>query len=169
MGEFNARAATPSDRAAIETLLAATYPRLLAGAYTPEVLEAAMPYMIRAQDSLLQSGTYFVALDDSQPVAAGGWTPEAPGTGIVARGIGHIRHVVVAHDRAGQGLGRRLMDHIAEDAIAGGIETMECLATLNAVAFYQAMGFEVLEDLTVTFPDGARLPSVRMQNRVREN
>ena len=50
------RHATPSDLAAVDALLARSYPRLLAADYPPSVLVTAVPIIARARPELLASG-----------------------------------------------------------------------------------------------------------------
>ncbi len=152
-----------ADRDAVEAMLVETYPALLAPDYDADVLALAMPKMVRAQDALLTSGSYFIGHDGGGvAVCAGGWTRAAPGTGNVVSGLGHIRHVVARLDRAGTGVGGALMAHIFEDARAAGMTRLECLSTLTAQAFYARRGFVLDEAIDVPMGEGAVLPSVRM-------
>ena len=57
------RVATPADLAAVDALLARSYPRLLAADYPPSVLVTALPLISRARPELLASGTYYVVED----------------------------------------------------------------------------------------------------------
>ena len=50
------RHATPSDLAAVDALLARSYPRLLAADYSASVLVTAVPIIARARPELLASG-----------------------------------------------------------------------------------------------------------------
>ena len=52
----------PADLAAVDALLARSYPRLLAADYPPSVLVTALPLISRARPELLAVGTYWVAL-----------------------------------------------------------------------------------------------------------
>src|SRR5438034_469872 len=112
--DFQVRLATPDDEAAVDRLLAASYPRLSAGAYEAQAFARALPFMTKANRRLLASGSYFVAQVSAGPprvresagfpsppvggvrksclVGAGGWTRERPGTAEVEDHLGHIRH-----------------------------------------------------------------------------
>ena len=59
------RPSTLSDLAAVDALLARTYPKLLKADYPPSVLVTALPLISRAQPKLLTCGTYYVVEDDA--------------------------------------------------------------------------------------------------------
>ncbi|WP_371157367.1 GNAT family N-acetyltransferase [Jannaschia sp. 2305UL9-9] len=162
------RPATPDDAAAIDTLLAASYPRLLAEDYARDVLAAALPRMVRAQPALLASGTFYLLFStDGALVAAGGWTRQAPGrTGTVQPGVGNIRHVAAHPDHLRQGHARPLMQHIIQDARRCGVTRLDCLSTLTAVPFYASLGFDRLANLDVAMGPDITFPSVRMVRAV---
>lgn len=163
MAAIGFRTTTLDDRPAVEAMLSETYPALLAPDYDAGVLAAAMPMMITAQDALLSSGHYFVGCDAAGiEVCAGGWTEAAPGGGALVPGLGHIRHVVVRLDRAGQGVGRALMVHVMDDARRAGMTRLECLSTRTAERFYAGHGFVREEEVVVPMGPKAALPSVRM-------
>ncbi len=157
-------ATTPDDRDEVEALLAETYPALLAADYSPDLLAAILPAIIVPRESLLASGTYFIARDTAGlTLAAGGWTREAPGPErAVTPGTGHIRHVVTRLGRTGEGIGRALMRHLMDDARAAGMARLDCLSTLTAVPYDAACGFAVEAQVDVPVGPGLVLPSVRM-------
>lgn len=66
--DFIVRSAAKGDIAAVDALLARTYPRLLKPDYPPSVLVTALPLISRAQPALVTSGTYYVAAS-SAPAA----------------------------------------------------------------------------------------------------
>lgn len=153
------RWATPTDAAAVTALLARSYPVLMRDAYPPDVLAAALPLMTRANPVLLASGRYLLAeTADGALVGSGGWSEEEPGTKRREPGLGHIRHVAVDPAATGAGIGRGLIARCAEAALAHGITRFECLSSLNAEAFYAALGFRRVRAVdallagTVTFP-----------------
>lgn len=151
------RPTTLADLAAVDALLARSYPKLLKEAYPPSVLVTALPLMSRAQPKLLKCGTYYAVIRDGEIVGAGGWTPDR-----AKRGLGHIRHIVSDHRLVRQGIGRALLDHIKAEARRAGIVEMECWATRNAVPFYMSVGFQKLGLIDVQLQPGITFPSVRM-------
>jgi hypothetical protein len=106
----------------------------MAVAYDGAVLAKALPAMTRANASLLASGTYFVALDESDSVVAcGGWTARQPGATEVQPGLGHIRHFATHPQHVLKGLARAIYDMCEAQAIAAGMEIFSCFASTNAL------------------------------------
>ncbi len=157
------RTARRDDLGAIDALLGASYPALLKHDYPPSILVTAIPLISRAQPNLIASGTYFVAeAEDGALVAAGGWTRGAPPGGHADAKVGHIRHVVTDYRRTRQGIGRRLMRVIIEDAQVAGMARLDCMSTLTAEAFYQSCGFRTLGDVAVPLRQGITFPAKSM-------
>jgi len=158
------RASTPADLAAVDALLAGSYPRLLKRDYPPSVLVTALPLISRAQPALLGSGTYYVAEDaQGEIIGAGGWSVDRQ-----LRHRGHIRHVVADHRLQRRGIARRLVGHALRIASAAGLREMECWATLTAVRFYEAMGFAGEGPMEVPLAPGITFPCMRMRQRLEQ-
>jgi GNAT superfamily N-acetyltransferase len=164
------RHATPADLAAVDALLARSYPRLLAKDYPPSVLVLAVPIISRARPELLASGCYWLAEDGTgRVVGAGGWSASAPnpsdvsgGPGAQQAGLAHVRHVATDPDAVRRGIGRALMTRVMAEARATGHRQMECLSTLMAVPFYASVGFEAVGAVTVNLRPGIYFPAIRM-------
>ncbi len=156
------RAATMADVAAVDALLARAYPKLLKADYAPSMMVMALPLIARAKPSLVTCGTYFVVEQAGAIIGAGGWTTAAPGRGQVRSGQGNIRHVVTDDRQVRRGVGRALMTHIVQTATAAGVRRLECLSTLTARPFYQAMGFVVAGPVTVPLAQGIEFPAIAM-------
>ena len=79
MGSFSARTfwiriATPTDSDAVSALLVASYSTLLAACYDSDMLASALPYLTKANPTLLACGTYYVVESESgNLVGCGGW------------------------------------------------------------------------------------------------
>ena len=151
------RATTMADLAAVDALLARSYPKLLKADYPPSVLVTALPIIARAQPKLLACGTYFLLEEDGVVLGVGGWTPDRQD--VI---LGHIRHVATDDRAVRRGVGRALMAHCSDTARAAGVRRMECWATLTAEQFYQACGFETVGPIDVTLEGGISFPSLRM-------
>ena len=163
------RLASLADLSAVDTLLARSYPRLLAGAYPPSTLVLAIPRIARARPELLASGRYFLAEDpDGRILAAGGWSPGAPSGADLAEDIGHVRHVATDPAAVRKGIGRALMAGVMQDARGAGMAWLDCLSTRTAVPFYTALGFRPLHNLDVTLAPGIVFPVVRMMADLRK-
>ena len=161
---MDVRISCRADLAAIDALLARSYPALLKPDYPPSVLVTALPIISRARPELVASGHYYVAVaEDGAIVGAGGWSHGRPGGGTGRVGIAHIRHVVTDHRRTRQGIGRALMRRILAEARAGGARLAECLSTRTAVPFYQAMGFQALGPCDIALRPGVKFPAIQME------
>ncbi|MCA8880147.1 MAG: GNAT family N-acetyltransferase [Rhodobacteraceae bacterium] len=161
------RISTPADLAAIDALLARSYPVLLKPDYPPSVLVTALPLIARANSGLVASGRYYVAEDmGGAIVAAGGWSFSSPAGSGPRRGLVHIRHFVTDHRRQRQGFARAVMARILVDAAAEGATEADCLSTRTAVPFYQAMGFALLGPVDVQLRPGIVFPSIQMRRRL---
>ncbi|MFL4472042.1 GNAT family N-acetyltransferase [Tateyamaria armeniaca] len=151
------RPSTKADLAAVDALLARSYPKLLKADYPPSVLVTALPIIARAQPHLLVCGTYYVVEEDGRILGAGGWTPDRK-----VQGLGHIRHVVTDDRAVRRGVGRALMQHCFDKARSAGMTKMECWATRTAVPFYEAVGFHTVGPIDVTLAEGIVFPSIKM-------
>lgn len=164
------RPARHSDLAAVDALLARSYPRLLAPDYPPSVIVTALPVIARARPELLTSGRYYLAFgSEDQLLGAGGWSASAPGPSdqpegraVVARAVGHVRHVATDPVAVRLGVGRALMRFVFDEAKRANATRMECLSTRTAVPFYQAIGFHVIGPVDVPLRPGIVFPAVQM-------
>lgn len=163
--DLTLRPATQADLAAVDRLLADSYPRLLAADYAPSMLVTALPIISRAQPGLVTSGRYFLALAGDAVLAAGGWSIGAPGQGAATAGTGHVRHVVTDWRQQRRGIGRALMGAVLADARGAGMAGMDCLSTLTAERFYASLGFRSLGPVTVPLRPGIDFPAIRMELR----
>jgi GNAT superfamily N-acetyltransferase len=161
---FSLRLATAADLAAVDALLARSYPRLLAPDYPASVMVLALPLIARARPELLASETYWLAEEaDGRIVGAGGWTRAAPGsTEGDGAGTGHVRHMVTDAARVRMGIGRALMCRVMDQARAAGVWRLDCLSTRTAVPFYASLGFREMGAVDVALRPGILFPAVRM-------
>jgi GNAT superfamily N-acetyltransferase len=158
------RPAMHADIAAVDALLARSYPALLKADYPPSVLVTVIPRLARAQPALVTCGTYYVVEDlGGRVVGAGGWTQAGPPGSRAAAGLGHVRHVVTDHRQTRRGIGRAMMEHVLATSRAAGLLRLECLSTLTAVPFYAALGFAPLGAVEVSLAPGIGFRAVRME------
>lgn len=158
------RTAARADLAAIDALLARTYPASLKGHYPPSVLVTAVPIIAHAKPDLIASGRYYVAAaEDGSIVAAGGWSARPPGAERRRTRTASIRHVVTDHRLQRRGIGRALMGHVMDEARGAGFGRFDCVATLAAMPFYATLGFRALERGTVHLAPGIEMEVMRMR------
>ena len=63
----------------------------------------------------------------------------------------------------GEGIGRLLVDHVEAEAHAAGYRALEVSATLNAVGFFEQLGYRVVRNGEWALPEGRELPVVFMR------
>ncbi len=94
---------------------------------------------------------------DGALVATAGWC-RVPDDAAVAR----LRKVFVAPDRAGQGLGRRMVEAAEGAARAAGFHRFRVRANANAEAFYARLGYRPVRREDMPTAGGIALPTVIM-------
>ncbi len=152
------RPSTLADLAAVDMLLARSYPRLLAADYPPSIMVTAVPLISKAQPALLSSGTYYVVEEaDHGIVGAGGWSADR-----TRRDLAHVRHVATDDRHLRRGIARMIVCHAIDMAAKSGRPVMECWSTRTAVGFYQSLGFRELGPIDVPLSPGLSFPSMRM-------
>lgn len=151
------RPTTKADLAAVDALLARSYPKLLKADYSPSVLVTALPVISRARPELMVCGTYYVAEEAGVILGAGGWTPDAKDVAF-----GHVRHVVTDDRALRRGIGRALLERSFDEARNAGVTRLECWSTLTAERFYHSVGFVTVGPMDVTLAGGIKFPSIRM-------
>ncbi|MFP5511647.1 MAG: GNAT family N-acetyltransferase [Alphaproteobacteria bacterium] len=162
---FTIRGAGPEDAEAVGALLRASYPPLMAAGYPADVLERALPAMMKANPLLLRSGTYHLAVaDDGAVIGCGGWTREPPGPPCqpVDPKVGHIRHFATHPDFLRRGVGSALLGRCIAEAGVVGVRRLECLSSLVAERFYASAGFHPLGKRSVILAPGVQFDSVVM-------
>src|SRR5580698_4883660 len=81
---YSIRSAQLADFDAVGALLLASYSKLLSSHYDRSVLDVALPFMTRANETLLASGSYYVAQNGTGAlVGCGGWSIAPPGGGEI--------------------------------------------------------------------------------------
>ncbi len=167
MDDYQLKVATTKDAAAVEKVLKASYPALMAVAYDKAVLTPVLKLITKANNSLLASGTYYVAeADEGLVVGCGGWTIEKPpGADDVGIGVGHLRHFGTSPDWTHHGIGRAIFQKCKSSAKAAEVKELEVCSSLNAEKFYAALGFESIKIISVAIGPN-QFPSVLMRMSV---
>jgi GNAT superfamily N-acetyltransferase len=150
------RAARTQDLAQVDTLFAQSYPRLLRAHYPPSMFVTAVPLLARANPRLLASGTYLVAeAEDGRILGAGGWS-RRPGK------VAEVRHLLTDHRFLRQGIARRMLDIIVDEARRARARQLVAQSTLAAEPFYRAMGFAGSMTVNVPLRPGIDFTVVQM-------
>lgn len=156
------RKALPSDRPAVDRLLAAVYPQMLAADYPAETLRIAHPLIAKSNPDLLASGTYYLVWDQAFLVSVGGWSRGYP-TAQDAGDTGHVRHVATHPDHLHKGHAGRIMRRVLDEAQEAGLARLECLSTVTARKFYAGMGFKAQTEINADIGGGVTFPAVKME------
>ena len=175
---YHIRTATLDDVADVKDLIHRSMWSLGVREYSPAQVTSVLKYAMGVDTQLIRDGTYFVVTDPTSGhiIGAGGWSfrrmlhggdgAKQPGDELPldsARGdAARIRAFFVDPSHARRGIGRMLLDVCEAKAIEAGFTRMELAATLTGVNLYRACGFEVIERVESTLPDGVRAALVRM-------
>ena len=165
---FHILVASLQDTDAVTSLLEASYTKLLAPFYDPEVLAKALPLMTKANTRLLVSQTFYLAHAGEQLVGCGGWSREAPGSGEIKEGTAYIRHFATHPEWLRRGVGRSLLSQCVDETRRLGIRSLECHSSLVAVEFYLATGFRVVGPLTMRMAPSVAIDGVLMRRELAD-
>ncbi len=147
---------------------------LFPSVYDERQSESAVRFVAQIDRLLLDDGTYFVLEAGGAPVACGGWSRRDKlyaGSGDAeddARPLdpatepARVRAMFVRADWTRRGLGRRILEECEAAARREGFSRLSLVATLPGLPLYLAYGFEALEDVDVTMPDGVTISCVAM-------
>lgn len=161
---FRIRVARTEDACELGELFRTSYSTLLKQSYGAAELDAALPALSKPNPVLLASGTFYLAhSQDGQLMGAGGWSVERPGTGDVVPHLAHIRHFATHPDWTRLGVGRAIYSHCERAAFSAGALAFECFSALNAVSFYEALGFMTASIITLSLGPGAAIPVALMK------
>jgi GNAT superfamily N-acetyltransferase len=172
------RIAVPGDASAIEALMKLSGDVLFRRFYDEEQATSAVRFVSQVDPMLLADGTYFVLEAEGELVACGGWSRRDrlyTGSGDSdddarlldpATEAARVRAMFTRADWTRRGLGRRILEACENAARAEGFRRLSLMATLPGVPLYAAYGFEALEELEITMPDGMTLPCVTMEMRI---
>ncbi|WP_199243517.1 GNAT family N-acetyltransferase [Hymenobacter sedentarius] len=171
---YSIRMATLGDVPALTALIEASVRRLSIGYYTPRQIESALQYVFGVDTQLISDGTYYVAEAEGQLVGCGGWSKRSTLFGgdqtkaaedpllDPAQHPGRIRAFFVLPQWARRGIGRAIIHFCEKAAYEAGFRQLELAATLPGEPLYRGLGYLADEHFALTFPNGERLPLIRM-------
>jgi ribosomal protein S18 acetylase RimI-like enzyme len=148
------RRATPGDCAAICRMHVASIRGLCSRSYTPDQIES--------WTQTLSPGAYMEGMDGLEFYIACEAGDEVRGLLIFDPEKGEICALYVAPEAVGSGIGGTLLRYGEDAILARGHATLFLKSTVNAVSFYEQMGFERGEDSLHPLPGGISLPCVEM-------
>jgi N-acetylglutamate synthase-like GNAT family acetyltransferase len=149
----------------VSALLAASYATLLASHYEKGLLDRALPFMTKANPTLLASGAFYVAQSShGELIGCGGWSLERPGTAKIVRGEAHIRHFATHPDWTRLGVARSIMNRCCTDVKARYVSELHCCSTFAAESFYAALGFKSVAAADIPLGSEVSFPAVLMRH-----
>jgi ribosomal protein S18 acetylase RimI-like enzyme len=164
---FCIRVAGPIDGPAVSSMLEASYTKLLAIDYEPDLLAKLLPLVTKANSQLLASGNFYVAQTQlGHFIGCGGWSREQPGSGEIKQGEAHIRHFATHPDWIRRGVGRALLSRCVEDAKTAAVKVLECHSSLSAAAFYRASGFVVIRPIDMQSSPDVSTPGILLRREL---
>jgi GNAT superfamily N-acetyltransferase len=146
--------------------------------YSPEQLESSMRHLFGIDTNLIADGTYYVIEEEGRAIACGGWSRRRTLFGgdqyadrsddrlDPATEAARIRAFFVHPSQARRGLATVILDECARAAGVAGFHRLQLMSTLPGEPFYARRGFQVLERVTLTLPDGVPFPLVRMERNL---
>lgn len=144
---------------------------LAASAYAAAQIEAFTAHLFASTNALVAAGRLYLAERGGVVIACGGWTTDHGEVGLRTQAapgddrLAVIRSLYTAPERARQGIGRAMLEHLEGQAVLAGKCRFELAATLNAVPMYQACGYAVIRPFLLPVPGAAALSGVLMAKR----
>ena len=178
LGQPVLRVATPADAPRVEALMKKSTAALFPGFYDDEETASAVKYVAEVDLVLLDDRTYYVIETDDEMIACGGWSRRDKlytGSGDSSsdarlldptREPARVRAMFVRPDWTRRGLGRRILEECEDAARRDGFTQFILGATLPGVPLYSAFGFQPLDEIEVTMPDGVTLACVTMEKSI---
>ena len=182
------RPATMNDIPILREVIEASVRGLQSEDYSPSQIEGALQSVYGVDSQLISDGTYLVAealgSHNGTPqnklsiIGCGGWSQRKTlygGDQYAARqdslldpahDAAKIRAFFIHPSWVRRGIGGLILEACESGALNAGFTRLEMGATLSGVAFYQAKGYTVLENLEVPLANGESLPIVRMAKKV---
>ena len=158
------RIAAASNENAVSALLRASYTELMARDYGAAILAAALPAMVRANPSLLGSGTFYVVDGPNASfIGCGGWTLAAPGSKTETTSLAHLRHFATHPHFARRGIGRLIYHRCVEAARLAGVTTFQAYSSLTAIPFYASVGLRLIRTFDLSLGGDVTLPAAMME------
>jgi GNAT superfamily N-acetyltransferase len=172
---ISTRLAQLNDIPQLNKLIALSVRGLSINYYTDAQIESSIKYLFGVDTQLVIDGTYYVAEMDNIIVGCGGWSKRNTLFGgdqhkeiadpllDPKKDAARIRAFFVHPDYARRGIGRHIINVCETAAKANGFTRFELGATLPGVPLYTAMGYEPLERVDATLPDGEILGVLKMR------
>jgi GNAT superfamily N-acetyltransferase len=175
---YEVRKATLDDREAITRLIAESARQLSRDEYSDRQIEAAIASVFGVDTDLIEDGTYFVADNDGTLIGCGGWSKRKTlygGDQFANRDAGYldpendpakIRAFFVHPRHARKGVARAILSACEREALDNGFRSLELMATLPGIKFYESCGYARKGFFDLELVDGIKLELVPMRKEL---
>ncbi|HEY0049545.1 MAG TPA: GNAT family N-acetyltransferase [Pyrinomonadaceae bacterium] len=173
--DYIIRKANLEDRAAIERLIAESARGLSRDKYSNPQIEAAIAMVFGVDTDLILDGTYLVVEADGAIVGCGGWSKRKTlfgGDRFAVRDssrldpqteAARIRAFFVHPDYARKGIARAILSECESAAREHGFRSLELMATLPGIKFYEAHDYKGKELVEYEIAEGIRMEFLPMR------
>lgn len=169
------RRATRADVVSIAEVMRDSLQSLGRSAYDERQIASALLYIARPDEQLIDDGTYFVAVEGKGIAGCGGWSRRrkvysgsvaADDEGALidpATEPARIRAMFVRPELARRGIGRQILEHSEQCAVAEGFRRFQLVAMHSAGGIYEASGYRSIRESPITLQDGVVLECTLME------
>ena len=156
------RPVVAADLPAVASIQAASILALGERVYGRARTRAWARFGVEQTGGLLEQGTFFIAEAARDPVGISGWSPDAERSDT-----GWLRYVFVRPERVRGGVGRALVARAERSALDAGRQRILLWSSLNALPFYQRLGYRYLQRATWKIDPSTEIDYVLMRRRLR--
>lgn len=175
MQKFTLRPASCADVTAIAAVMRESVEQFGPTAYSEIQVASALKFICRPDEQLIDDGTYFVAMIDSEIAGCGGWSRRqkvysgsAASSGEdalldPATDAARIRAMFVLPHLSRRGIGRAILQHSETRAAAEGFRRFQLVAMRSAGTLYESCGYHAVQEAPITLEDGVVLECTLME------
>lgn len=176
--DYVIRKALLPDCESIKKLIAESARGLSRADYSDRQIEAAIATVFGVDTTLINDGTYFVAECEGQLIGGGGWSKRKTlfgGDQFVSRDSSEIdpqtepakiRAFFIHPKWSRKGVARAILSQCESAASTCGFRSLELMATLPGVKFYEASGYTAVSGDELEIKDGVTLKLVKMRKQI---
>lgn len=157
------REATDDDSEAVARVHEQSIRGLASAAYPSDIVSAWASGKDPEEYAIESKEAHFLVAEGSDGVIGFGELRSKPGEYFHARVDGEIHAIYVHPECARQGVGSTIYNELESEARRRELGSLGLWASVNAVEFYKAHGFEAVEEITHEFGGEVEGPAVEMK------
>ena len=120
--------------------------------WSPEISENRLEHFLQNDGESLR----FVVESNSKIIGFAEYVPES----------NELRACYVHFNHIGKGIGKKLLNHLEQNAKDKGVTELQADSSLTALSFYKAMGYETIAEGVHTLRDGSKMKCVYIKKRL---